>query len=201
MTAISNTNDERLQQIMQAAKAATASTDVATLLTEAVPLLKERLEPLEWQSLEQDLNGFKIADGIAYYEKPPVQKHENGYMPYRAMPHRERPGKLIVIRPDGSHADVKHALSQRSEFIIIAPVATLQQLVQSKEQALTVELPDLTQLIGQQEGGKIALIVERSHIEQIICNTAKGLRALIDLAITPGRREQLEKLREKSTKV
>lgn len=191
MTSNRPNRDDRLREIIEEAKR--PDTDIGALIAEAIPLLgNERLKPQEWTSLQHDRDGFKNQIGIDYYLREPLDKYDCGYLPYNGMAHRQRPGRLVVLKADGTQSDVTHELAKREEFFIGAPISQIQQLAQMPGHTSLVELSDLTEYIGQQEGGKIALVLDKSHLDQIVRNTRNALATLIDLAITPGRREALE---------
>lgn len=189
-------NDARLREIIKELRQPGSNLDA--LIAETIQLCgPTRLRPHEWTHLHLNRDGYNNQVGIEYYLKPPLGRGESGHMPHPGMAHRERPGKLVVLRPAGAQADVSHEIAQRTAFFIGAPIAHIQELSELPGETSIIELADLTEYIGEAEGGGIALVVEKRHLEQMVKNSRSGVAALIDLVITPGRREALDEALKK----
>jgi hypothetical protein len=183
-------SDKRLNEIIAILKR--RDTDVSPYLPEVMALCKDNLNRPEFLVLECELKGFNNRVGIEYYTVQPESPFDSGFIGFRGMIGREWKGKLQIRKPDGKYADVSHDFSNRQEFFVSAALPEIERMAKLTDDTVEIELPDLTELIGKEEGGTIVLLSDRKQLQDYVKMQHDTVIDLIEIATVPEKRAKAD---------
>ena len=113
---------------------------ISDAIVKCLPDLRGRVpdETLIW--LASELQGY--SNSLLFY-----QNTTHNLPPYRVVT-----GRLRLVDARGQQSDVQHALANRKDFFLGAPVAWLEEFAKLPGEVILVELPDLTAYLAQGKG-------------------------------------------------
>jgi hypothetical protein len=136
-------------------------------LGRALPSFRGKVGDARLNWLANELQGYPNA--LDFYKNP-----SNEFPPYRVVQ-----GALRVMDGQGNVAPVAHAIGQRKEFFLAAPVAWLEDSANMPGQITYVELPELNIYMGMGMGNAVCE-VSKEQIERILGNFKRSFIACID---------------------
>ena len=139
-------------------------------LGRALPSFRGKVGDARLNWLANELQGYPNA--LDFYKNP-----SNEFPPYRIVK-----GSLRVMDQQGNVQSVQHAIGQRTEFFLAAPIAWLEDSAQMPGQITYVELPELNIYMGML--GNAVCEVTKEQIERIILNFKRSFIACIDEVLT-----------------
>ena len=190
MTSNQADNQTRLNEIVEIMKR--GDTDVSPYIPEIMALCEAKLQPPELMVLECELKGYNTKVGIQYYTKQPESRFDSGYIGWRGMVGRQWEGRLQVRKPDGTYSDVTHEIGKRRNFFVSETLPEIERLAKLPGDTVEMELPDLTEHIGQQEGGVIVLMCDRARLQKYVETEHQTMISLIRLVTSPEQREKAD---------
>ena len=136
-------------------------------LGRALPSFRGKVGDARLNWLANELQGYPNA--LDFYKNP-----SNEFPPYRVVQ-----GSLRVMDSLGNVSSVAHAIGQRKEFFLAAPVAWLEDSANMPGQITYVELPELNIYMGKGMGNAVCE-VSKEQIERILGNFKRSFIACID---------------------
>lgn len=118
-----------------------------------------------------ELQGYN--DGLNYY-----QEHAHNLPQYRVVQ-----GRLAVVMPDGNWAQINHALAQRGQYFLSAPVQWLEDFAAVQGDDAIVDLPELTNFIGRQMGGTVICATKKTQLVRILDMSKQSFMSALEHVI------------------
>ncbi len=138
---------------------------LADAIVEVLPLLrnKESDDTLRW--LVNELQGY--SDTMSFYSNPN----------HRLPQYRVVNGNLKLLGKNGEMTDLDHALANRSEYFLGAPVSWLEEFASLPGNDCVAELPELAK---QLQSGLVVLQLPKAQLLRILNEVRARFLLLLD---------------------
>lgn len=138
---------------------------LADAIVEVLPLLrnKESDETLRW--LVNELQGY--SDTISFYSNP-----NHGLPKYRVVN-----GTLKLLGRNGEMTDLDHALANRPEYFLGAPVSWLEEFASLPGNDCVAELPELAKSL---QSGLVVIQLPKAQLLRILNEVRARFLLLLD---------------------
>jgi hypothetical protein len=149
-------------------KIQTGQMPLAEALARALPDFRGKIGDNRLIWLSHELQGYPNA--LDYYQRTST----TDFPPYRVVN-----GSLKVMDSQGNLNDVTHAIGQRKQFFLAAPVGWLEDSATMPGQITYVELSELNVYMGMGMGNAVCE-VSKEQITRILTSFKQSFCALID---------------------
>jgi hypothetical protein len=104
----------------------------------------------------------------------------------------QQKSELEALRARASAENSNDEFGQRKAFFVSAPISRLQELAESGDDEVVLDMPVLTQLIGSEEGGEIKMVCALKDVQQMVDVMRRGIGVIINHILHPELKEEMD---------
>ena len=174
--------EQRLQRPREAAlcalreRACEQGADCSAIIAEVLATYRDEMSTRQRFAFEG------LLDGYAFF---PDYNEDADLREKWRLNYRLRPGRIVTLKPDGTHEQVAHHLTRHTEYFIPTALNKLIELCAAQPgEDVLIEMPEMKSWMGESFATPY-LVCQKKEVEQIISVDRRSVASILDVMINP----------------